>query len=89
MLCIAVDDFYHKPEYYRFMPESIFSALEKAFLEGEKTAIIPEKDYIKMITEININNGVNYTFKYYILGNFKEYSVFNNPNVKNYLEIKL
>jgi hypothetical protein len=58
MLCITVSELYNKPEYYRFMPESIFSALEWAFLEGKPTAKVPEKDYIKMITEIQLNNGI-------------------------------
>ena len=55
--CIAVRDYYNNAHIYRFMPESIFSALEKAFLEGKPTAMVREKEYIKMITEININNG--------------------------------
>ena len=57
MLCIAVSDYYDHPEFYRFMPESIFNLLEQAYLDGQEKAVVPEADFIRMITEMNLRNG--------------------------------
>lgn len=57
MLCVNVDELYNNTEIYRFMPKSIFDALERAFLDGRQTAEVPESDYIRMIIEMQLNDG--------------------------------
>jgi hypothetical protein len=64
---IKTNEFYDRPEYYAFMPASIFNALEEAELKGALTgedieAEVPEEDFQKMLREKhehdkNINNG--------------------------------
>lgn len=64
---IKASDFYDRPEYYPFMPASIFNALEEAELKGALTgediqAEVPEDDFQKMLREKeehdkNRNNG--------------------------------
>lgn len=45
---INVADFYGIPSYYSVMPECVFLALEKAFINGEQFAIVPTKDFHAM-----------------------------------------
>ena len=40
-ITINVADYYGIPSYYSVMPESIFVALETAFVNGETTATVP------------------------------------------------
>lgn len=54
---ILTNDYYNTPIYYRFMPASIFNELEKSFINGTAVAYVPETDFIKMIAEINLNDG--------------------------------
>lgn len=40
------------------MSNIIFDSLEQSFFNGNKTALVPESDFLKMITEYNLNNGI-------------------------------
>lgn len=55
---VKVSDYYNRPELYRFMPRSIFDELEKAFREGSEFANVPEPEFLKMITVIELSNGI-------------------------------
>lgn len=48
---IAIKEYYNKPQYFPFMPEAIFNALEVAFLEGKETAEVPKADFENMLLE--------------------------------------
>ena len=50
---IKVSEFYDKPKYYPDMPEEIFNALEAAFINGEKFAIVPKFAFELMLKTIN------------------------------------
>lgn len=54
---ILTNDYYYMTKYYRFMPASIFDALERSFCNGETVANVPEADFLKMITEIKLSDG--------------------------------
>lgn len=54
---ILTNEYYNLPKYYRYMTNGIFDALETAFLSGSETADVPEADFIKMITEIQLSDG--------------------------------
>lgn len=47
---INVDVFYARPEYYGFIPTSVFDALEAAFVEGKASAVVLRSDYNKMMS---------------------------------------
>lgn len=51
MIEIAINEYYNKPQYFPFMQENIFNALEVAFLEGKETAEVPKADFEKMLLE--------------------------------------
>lgn len=55
MIKIKVFDYYNHPEYYRYMSESIFYALESAYLSWSFTAEISNKDFTRMIVLKQIN----------------------------------
>lgn len=55
---ILTNEYYNVPKYFRFMSNLIFDSLEKSFLDGNKTALVPEYDFLKMITEYNLKNGI-------------------------------
>lgn len=55
---IRTNEYYNHPEYYSFMPESVFSALEEAFLHGFDTAEVPENDFLSMNHKIILQNGI-------------------------------
>lgn len=46
---IEVGKYYNNPEYYPYMPEPVFTMLEKAFLAGEETAEVPEDGFNNML----------------------------------------
>jgi hypothetical protein len=46
---ITVAEYYARPWYYPFMPESIFKALEKAFLDEEPTALVSKIEFDLMM----------------------------------------
>lgn len=48
-ITISVARWYGKTEYYRYMPRTMFAALEKAFISGEATAIVSLSDFEKTI----------------------------------------
>lgn len=64
---IKTCDYYNHPEYYAFMPRSIFDALETSVLEGTTIdgdifAQVPEDDFNVFFSELtnfrnNQNNG--------------------------------
>lgn len=49
MIEIEVLEYYNVPAFYRYMPESILSALEEAYLEGSQKALVPEGEFNEMI----------------------------------------
>ena len=55
MIKIKIFDYYNHPEYYRFMPENVFSALEYAYLKGSCTAEVTNEDFTRMILLKQIN----------------------------------
>lgn len=48
---INLSEYYGINRYYRFMPLSVFTALEAAFLEGKETAEVLEKDFQIMLDD--------------------------------------
>lgn len=57
-ITIKVKDYYSKPEYYPYMPQVIFDALELAelkgeLLDGDVLAEVPKDDFNRMIFEYN------------------------------------
>jgi hypothetical protein len=50
---INLSEYYNEPKYYRFMPKSVFNALEAAFLAGEETAVVPKADFQGMLNDFN------------------------------------
>lgn len=60
MVEIKAIDYYNRPEYYPYMPEPIFNALEKAVTESELPydeimATVPEREFMIMVFLKNIN----------------------------------
>lgn len=51
---IKITEYYDNPQYYPYMPETVFNALERAFLDGKETAEVSKDDFDKMI--INYKN---------------------------------
>jgi len=56
---IKVSEYYNNPKYYRFMPESVFNALESAFLDGKETAEVSKVEFEAMLN--NFNNAQSET----------------------------
>ena len=56
-ITVKVSDYYNRPDYYRYMSQALFFALEKAFLEGLIMAKIPEIDFIEMTHKHIVANG--------------------------------
>lgn len=52
---IAIVEYYNKPQFFPFMPEVIFNALETAFLAGKETAEVPKAEFEKMLSEFQNN----------------------------------
>ncbi len=51
MIKIKVLDYYGNPSYYSVMPQEIFDALEKAFLNDENFALVDKGLFDKMISD--------------------------------------
>lgn len=51
-ITISVARWYGKTEYYRYMPRTMFAALEKAFISGEATAVVALTDLEQVITAV-------------------------------------
>lgn len=49
MIDIYVSEFYNRPEYFPFMPATIFNALEQAFIDGDETARVSVSDFDTMM----------------------------------------
>jgi hypothetical protein len=47
---IEVAEYYNNPQYYPYMPETVFNSLEEAFLAGRETTEVPEADFSKMLS---------------------------------------
>ena len=50
-ITINVADYYGTPSYYSVMPESIFDALEMAYLRGEQTTTVDKVLFEAMIID--------------------------------------
>ena len=48
---ITLAEYYNKPQYFPFMPEVVFNALETAFLEGKEITTVPKSEFEKMLLE--------------------------------------
>lgn len=46
---IKIAEYYDSPQYYPYMPETVFNALERAFLEGKETAEVSKDDFNSML----------------------------------------
>lgn len=46
---VKISEYYNNPQYYPYMPETVFNALEAAFLDGKETAEVPEGDFNGML----------------------------------------
>jgi hypothetical protein len=55
MIEIELNAYYNKPEWYRFMPKSVFLALEYAYISGYLTVEVPNDDFTRMIILKQIN----------------------------------
>lgn len=51
-ITISVAQWYGKTEYYRYMPRTMFSALEAAFISGSATAVVALTDLEQVITAV-------------------------------------
>lgn len=54
---ILMNDYYFNVKYYRYMPASIFDALESSFISGSSISLVPENEFLRMITATKINDG--------------------------------
>ncbi len=54
---ILTNDYYFNVKYYRYMPASIFNALESSFISGSSISLVPENEFLRMITATKINDG--------------------------------
>jgi hypothetical protein len=52
---IKVSEYYNQPKYFAYMPESVFNALEEAFVAGKEAAIVPKVAFEAMLSEFNNN----------------------------------
>ncbi|MDR1584055.1 MAG: hypothetical protein LBS55_12525 [Prevotellaceae bacterium] len=49
---IKVSEYYDNQKYYAFMPETVFNALEAAFLDGRDTAFVSKAAFDEMQKEL-------------------------------------
>lgn len=47
---MKISEFYLSTKYFSFMPPVVFEALERAFLNGEETALVSNSVYKEMIS---------------------------------------
>lgn len=57
MIEVLVNDYYDNPTFYRFMPQSVFTLLESAYLKGFLTVEVPNEDFTKMIILKEFNDN--------------------------------
>ena len=50
---VKVLDYYNHQEFYHFMPENVFRALENAFLFDELETEVPAGEFLQMINDYN------------------------------------
>jgi len=50
---INLSKYYNESKYYRFMPKSIFNALESAFLDCKEFAEVPKMEFELMLNDFN------------------------------------
>ena len=53
---ISLAEYYNNSQYFPFMPESIFNALEAAFLDGEEIVKVSKTEFEGMLLVFQ-NNG--------------------------------
>ncbi len=46
---ITIAEYYDNPKYYACMPETVFNALEIAFLDGNEIASVPKAEFEEMV----------------------------------------
>ena len=51
-ITISVARWYGNAKYYRYMPRTMFSALEAAFISGSATAVVALTDLEQVITAV-------------------------------------
>lgn len=54
---IKIAEYYNKPDYYAYMPESVFNALEAAFIDGRESALVPKSVFDEMMYNFNHKNA--------------------------------
>ena len=54
---VKISEFYSSGKYFPYMPRVVFEALERAFLNGEQTALVPAGAYNEMMYEYKKNKG--------------------------------
>lgn len=55
---IKVSDYYGNPSYYSVMPNSVFNALEAAYLKGENAVFVLKTDFESMIEAYKAKMGL-------------------------------
>lgn len=56
MVEVNVDKFYSNRSLYPFIPAVVFDALEAAYLSGNECALIPEREYNIMMSDLKCAN---------------------------------
>lgn len=57
-IAIKVADYYGNPSYYSVMSQTVFDALERAFLDGEQSALVLKSDFEGMLTDYKAKMGM-------------------------------
>lgn len=57
-IAIKVADYYGNPSYYSVMPQTVFDALERAFLDGEQSALVLKSDFEGMLSDYKVKMGL-------------------------------
>lgn len=57
-IAINVADYYGNPSYYSVMPQTVFDALERAFLDGEQSALVLKSDFEGMLSDYKVKMGL-------------------------------
>lgn len=52
---IKVAEYYNQPKYFAYMPETVFNALEEAFIAGKEFALVPKAAFDAMLLEFKNN----------------------------------
>jgi hypothetical protein len=60
MVKIKVLDYYNKPAYYPYMPDDLFTTLEKAFIDDLEYISVPGDLFNEMLSNFNNNRLSKY-----------------------------